>query len=379
MRRKAFFTLAFCAVASAAVLMWACGGGGGSKSSSNSKYLFVGNTDEDTISRFTIDSSTGALSFLGTTGLYYESGPTGLVMHPNGEFLYVANSNARPGSWGGNGTVSVFGYDSATGDLVETANSPFPANNMALQIAITPSGDFVYTTDQDGYYISIFEVDGGTGDLTEAAFSPMDESEAHGIAMHPSGDFLYVANEEDNEVGGYSISAVSGSLTPVPNSPYDVGEPHNWVSITPDGKYIYSFPAQGNEIAGFSIDNISGELTSIAGFPVVTPGTGLRAGVVTNDGKFLYVTQWDDGSIMGYSIDDADGTLTAIPNMPADSNTSTAHPKALAVDLKDKFLYVANYSDGSVDLFSIDGTTGELNLVDTYPTGTGPKVLITVP
>ena len=199
--------------------------------------------------------------------------------------------------------------------------------------------------------------------------------------MHPSGDFVYMANEGNDEVAGYSISAVTGSLTPVPNSPYPVGLIHNWVSITPNGKYIYSSAAEptDNEIAGFSIDNISGELTSIAGFPVITPGSNLKANVITKNGKYLYVTQWDDSSIMGYAIDDADGTLTAIPNMPAVSNTTTAHPKAFAVDSKDKFLYAANYSDESVDLFSIDGTTGELTLVDTYPTGAGPKVLITVP
>lgn len=373
-------TLALLAIASISVFIWGCGGGGSSGGTAVSKYLFVGNTEDDTISRYTIDSSTGELSFLGTTGLAYLNGPTGLVMHPNGDYLYASNSSSHKNTvWNGNGTVSVFQYDSATGDLIETPNSPFPASSMALQIAITPSGDFIYTTDQDNYNITIFEVDGTTGDLTEAASSPMAESEAHGIVMHPSGDFVYMANEEDDEIAGYSINAVTGSLTPVPNSPYPVGNTQVWASITPDGKYIYSSDASGSAIDAFSIDNMSGELTSIAGFPINAPGTGLKSSVITNNGKYIYFTQWTDDSVMGYAIDDADGTLTAIPNMPAASGTTGSSPKALTVDSHDQFLYVANYNGDSVDLFNIDSATGELNYVDTYPAGNGPKALITVP
>jgi len=170
---------------------------------------------------------------------------------------------------------------------------------------------------------------------------------------------------------------VTGSLTPVPNSPYDLGWRCNWVSITPDGNYVYcTETANGSEIAGFSVDNISGELTTITGFPISAPGTYLKTSLVTNSGDFFYVAQWEDDSIMGYTIDAADGTLTAIPNMPAVTGTS---PKALAVDTQDQFLYVANYDSDSVDLFTIDETTGELTYVDTYYTGDGPKVLITVP
>lgn len=379
MKGKLRFTLLLLAIAGISLFIWGCGGSS-SGSKAVSKYLFVGDTEGDTISRYTIDSSTGELSFLGTTGLPSLSAPTGLVMHPNGDYLYVSNSNSpKSVGWSGNGTVSVFQYDSATGNLIETPNSPFPASSMALQIAITPSGDFVYTTDQMGYNITIFGADGATGDLTEAASSPMAEDEAHGIAMHPSGNFVYMANEDDQEIAGYSINAVTGSLTPVPNSPYPVGDTMVWAAITPDGKYIYSSDSSGSGIHAFSIDNLSGELTSIAGFPIAAPGTGLKSSVITNNGKYIYFTQWDDDSVMGYAIDDADGTLTAIPNMPADSGTTGISPKALSVDVQDRFLYAANYHGDSVDLFNIDDATGELTYVNTYPTGDGPKVLITVP
>lgn len=356
------------------------GGGGGDEIDPAAPHLFVANTDDDSISRYTVDPATGELDLLGETTLPVESKPTDMLLHPNGLYFYCANSSADSTGYYDGGNVAVFAYASSTGDLMEIPNSPYPAGSMALQIDITPDGNFLYSTSQNLDSITIFAVNGTTGELTEAASSPMDEDEAHGIRMHPSGDFVYMGNEDNHEIAGYSINAVTGSLTPVPNSPYSVGSSGNanWITITPDGKFLYSADSyQSDEIYGYIINTLTGELTAMSGFPVASGnGTGHKSLVTAGGGDYLYLTAWTTDEVLGYSINPGSGALTAVPNMPFATGD---RPKSLAVDDGDNYLYVANYGSEEVDLFEINDSTGELTYVETYDVGSGPKRVVYLP
>jgi 6-phosphogluconolactonase (cycloisomerase 2 family) len=73
---------------------------------------------------FSIDNSTGVLTPLsGTpvaTGLY----PGGPYLHPTGKFLYVTN--------GGDGTISGYTINSTSGALTLISGSPFAATNSGM-------------------------------------------------------------------------------------------------------------------------------------------------------------------------------------------------------------------------------------------------------
>ena len=66
------------------------------------------------------------------------SSPTLLAMDSAGAFLYVGNS--------GSGSISAFSIDSGTGALTEVAGSPFPIGLTPINMKVSPSGSTLYVT-----------------------------------------------------------------------------------------------------------------------------------------------------------------------------------------------------------------------------------------
>ena len=73
--------------------------------------------------------------------------------------------------------------------------------------------------------------------------------------------------------------------------------------------------------------------------------------------RFLYACQGDGTTVTAFSIDNKTGTLTQL-NTAETTGKNGVH---LALSPDDRFLAVANYSGGSVDMFAVnaDGTLGE--------------------
>ncbi len=341
--------------------------------------LYVANSDESTITTFSLDPATGALT--SPTTIPAGSHPTGLVVDPSGKYVVAANSDAVGGSWGGVGTISVYARSpTSVSGLAEIPGSPFPANTMALNVAITPDGRYVYTTNQNDFQVTTFGMDPATGALAQAGFSPLAEREAHSIAMHPSGRFFYTG-AENLDIQGHVIAA-DGSYTNTLNSPYASAMANNSLSITPDGRFLYSVDAgssvggSGN-IRGFAIDLTTGALTQLPWSPLlVLANEPLRTSTITPSGNVLYVGLWNTNAVAAYTISRATGALSPVPGMPFAAGTK---PKALAVNGEGRFLYVANYGSSDVSAFSIDPATSQLTGIGTYPVGGGPKMLITAP
>jgi 6-phosphogluconolactonase len=138
------------------------------------------------------------------------SGPRHLAFHPNGKFLYV---NSEMGS-----IVTVFSYDSAPGTLKE------------LQTITTLPGDF-------------------KGASTTAE-----------IAVHPSGRFLYCSNRGHDSIAVYSIDPVKGTLAPVEIVSSGGKEPRHF-EIDPSGNFLLSANQNSNNLAVFRIDQNTGRLS----------------------------------------------------------------------------------------------------------------------
>ncbi|MHC3995511.1 lactonase family protein [Thiomicrolovo sp. ZZH C-3] len=337
--------------------------GCGSSSSSvpKSKYVITANAEDDTLSSFTRDTATGALTPVAVMAA--GSNPTGLVQHPNGKFVYSMNVD----DWDNTSSASIDTWElNASGGLTHLANTRVVG--MALNAVISPNGRYLYVTDQNEYELHSFKINTTTGALTEQPFSPTSEYEAHSIAMHPSGKFFYVGTEE-SEIHGHVITN-DGNYTGTPNTPYAASGANNWLAITPNGDYLYTVDATGNEIKGFSVNEKTGEITLMAGFPVTTTGSGMKSCAVTPNGKYFYVTTKSDASVNAYNVE-SNGSLTYI-----DTYASGGHPKSVAVDSKSTSLYVANYDDNNVSAFEI-GDTGALTPISKYAVGVGPKMLIT--
>jgi DNA-binding beta-propeller fold protein YncE len=111
--------------------------------------------DYGTISQYTIDPITGALTPMGsvTAGLQ----PFTITVHPSGKYAYVPN-------WNGN-NVSQFAIDPNSGALTAMSAATVATGTGPLTLAVDPSGQYAYVTNSGHNDISQYAV-GVDGALT---------------------------------------------------------------------------------------------------------------------------------------------------------------------------------------------------------------------
>jgi 6-phosphogluconolactonase (cycloisomerase 2 family) len=338
----------------------------------SSQGIVTANTEAGTLSFFDIDNTTGQLSLFKTISVYDNSAPTMVALHPVGAFFYVANSHAVDGNWLGSSAISVYAIDFATETATEITGSPFPAGDTLINIAIDPTGNYLYGADQWNDTVLMFRIDPATGALTPLGL--VDAYDTHGIAMHPSGQFLFDGSES-SYVRSWVIDPATGGLTPAPNSPYAVEGCYVWLAPTPDGKFLYA--AGQDYFAGFAVNGTTGELTLLEGMPMYLDiDVNLKSIAITPDGKYMYAADFYSNVVAGLAIDAVTGGVTLVTEEPFPAGTM---PKSVAVDEYGKFVYVANYGSDSISAYRIDAATGVLTAVGTYAAGDGPKFIFALP
>jgi 6-phosphogluconolactonase (cycloisomerase 2 family) len=119
-------------------------------------------------------------------------------------------------------------------------------------------------------------------------------------------------------------------------------------------------------IAAFSFNTTTGALTPLAGSPYSSNGATLFPWLHAT-GKFLYQVNGSNGTIQRYLIDQT----TGVPILAADVTTPADKPFVLIADPSGRYAYVTSSVGGNVSSYSIDQTTGALTLVNTLPAGAG--------
>jgi 6-phosphogluconolactonase len=115
---------------------------------------FAGGSDTVAVSEYTVNSSTGVLTENSTFGISAGNGPTAIAVDPTSRFAYVVNRLDN--------TVSMYTIDPDTGHLTLNATTANPAATIAtgaepFRIDFDPSGKFVYVTNEQSA-VSIYTV-----------------------------------------------------------------------------------------------------------------------------------------------------------------------------------------------------------------------------
>jgi 6-phosphogluconolactonase (cycloisomerase 2 family) len=122
-------------------------------------FVYVANSADNTVSVLSINSSSGALTLLGS----FPTGTTPASVVVLGSYLYVANL--------GSSNISAFSVAPTTGVLTQITSSPFSAIAAPLFEVIDPNGLFLYVGSQTGRSISAFSINTSTGVLTATSQS----------------------------------------------------------------------------------------------------------------------------------------------------------------------------------------------------------------
>lgn len=138
------------------------------------------------------------------------AGPRHAAFSPNGKFFYVASEL--------NSTVTAFSYNVKDGSLHElqalsTLPKDFSGANDVAEIAIHPSGKFLYVSNRGRDSLAVFSIDPRKGTLKPVADIATQGKTPRNFAIDPSGKFLLAANQESNTIVVFNIDPATGSLT----------------------------------------------------------------------------------------------------------------------------------------------------------------------
>jgi 6-phosphogluconolactonase len=229
----------------------------------SSKHLYIamaplsGSSGE--IQGFLIGTN-GTLTELPGSPYLITGTPTGLAMHPNGNFIYAASDSG----------ILVIDRNAATGALVERGAFNTPKNRLA----INPAGSFLAASERDSNEISQFFVDPNNGNIEAVDFRP-PASRPIGVAADPLRKFFAFTEILDTTTlaGGVStfiLDAGTHQLVRTSNSPFASGQGTVDLAFDPSGMFLYALNRQDGTVSGFTLDRDSGKLTPVSGSPFVS-------------------------------------------------------------------------------------------------------------
>jgi 6-phosphogluconolactonase len=138
------------------------------------------------------------------------AGPRHIAFHPDGRYAYVINELGC--------TVDVFAWDADAGTFaplqtISTLPAGFTPPGTTAEIAVHPSGRFLYGSNRGHDSIAIFAIDAAAGRLTALGHTPTRGKDPRNFAIDPTGAFLLAANQNSDTVVTFRIDQSTGTLT----------------------------------------------------------------------------------------------------------------------------------------------------------------------
>src|SRR5258708_38646796 len=95
---------------------------------------------------------------------------------------------------------------------VSTLPADFPGRNTAAEVAIHPSGKFLYASNRGHHSIAVFAID-AAGRLTLVKHVPSGGRTPRGFSVDPTGGWLIAANQDTHNIAVFAIDSKSGIPT----------------------------------------------------------------------------------------------------------------------------------------------------------------------
>jgi 6-phosphogluconolactonase len=160
------------------------------------------------------------------------SGPRHFAWHPSGDTVFVINEL--------DSTLATYAWDGTRGTLdlrgvVSTLVDGFVSENLTAEVAVHPSGRFVYGSNRGHDSIVVFHVSEDRT-LTRVGLYPTGGRTPRHFSIDPRGELLLAANQESDSLVLFRIDHQTGALVEtgahvtVP-SPVFVGMP--WAPTVP--------------------------------------------------------------------------------------------------------------------------------------------------
>lgn len=182
------------------------------------RFVFVCDLGLDRIMSYRFDAGKGTSvpNRPAFTATKPGAGPRHLVFAPNGRQAYVINEI--------NSTITLYEYDSTNGVLTEFQTvsllpQGFTGANTAAEIAVHPSGKFLYGSNRGDDSIAVFGIDQpGPGGTANGALTFLQRVSTQGktprnFAIDRFGKLLFAANQNSGSIVIFNMDAATGRLS----------------------------------------------------------------------------------------------------------------------------------------------------------------------
>jgi 6-phosphogluconolactonase (cycloisomerase 2 family) len=138
----------------------------------------------------------------------YGAVPRHVTFHPGKPYAYLVMEN--------DSTVYAYHWDTRAGRLkpfqrVSTLPTDYVDDNMAAEIAILPSGKFLYASNRGHESIAIFAVK-SNGTIEPVGWEPVRGKKPRFFCLSPDGSRLYAANEDSHTIVEFRVNPKTGKL-----------------------------------------------------------------------------------------------------------------------------------------------------------------------
>jgi 6-phosphogluconolactonase len=213
--------------------------------------------------------------------------PTNLAITPNGNYLYVTNTNAviitdappvsgtvpqLPATCPSSGTVSAFAVAANGGALTAVAGSPFTTGGGSEPTGLVsdPGSGALYVTDAALNQLYTFSI-GSAGGLSLTSTVQTGTQPMGAVAVSEgSASYLYVSNYIDGSLNSYALGGAAPS--PIATSSAGSSGPLCMV-VEPDlQRFLYTADYVGGTVGGAELNPSTGALIQNQGSPYTTSG-----------------------------------------------------------------------------------------------------------
>ncbi len=284
--------------------------------SPDNKHVYATGRMDDTVSAFSRNSTTGALSFVQALRDNNQGGAidglddsTAVLVSPDGGFVYVGS--------GVDAAIDVFSRNPTTGvltfvEMIQQGTDGVQGLAFLTSLAFAPNATHLYAVGTFDDTLAVFSRDAGTGHLTflevfEDGVGGVDGlADPTSLVVSPEGNSVYVAALADDAVSIFSRNTTSGALTYQGQIKDGVGgivtlDGARGVDVSPDGTRVYVTSTMDNALNVFSRDVSTGALTLMEAHVHGVSGIDGLAGATdvaqSPDAAFVYVTGSTTGSL----------------------------------------------------------------------------------
>ena len=182
--------------------------------SGHNQFVYVADLGLDRVLFYKFDASKGTLTPGNPTDQFSAAvtpgaGPRHVVFGTDRKFMYVLAELTS--------TVTVFANEGhekfQSVQEISALPQGFSGRNDAAEIAISPDGKFLYTSNRGRDSVVVFSIDPTKGTLSKVEDVLTSGKEPRNFVIDPTGHYLLAENQNSNTIVEFAINPSTGKLT----------------------------------------------------------------------------------------------------------------------------------------------------------------------